>query len=146
MLRSPALELHDIVKVAKEEFEVDIELDDSLTRKQQIELIIDKVFEAYNRAIVEVESNKFKRKTEKRTNTRKTKSADGKVSRKQYILDRIAEGKYDKAQILDLTDEEYGYKAIGKNSKTRVSKVIRALKAANSLDEAADGVLSLKGK
>jgi len=144
LLKSPALELHDIIKVAKEEFDVDIVIDDSLSKAKQLDNIVDQVFAAYNTAIIEVQENKFREKVVKKTRTRKTKSADGKISAKQYIINLVAEGTHTKTEILEIMDEEYGYKKRGKSSKTRVSKTIRELKSTGSLDEAADGILSLK--
>ena len=144
LINSEATEIHDILKVAKEEFDVDIVLDDSLTKKQKKESIIDQIYDAYNTAIVEVEQNKFKEKVEKRTRTRKSKSKNGKLSAKQFIINLVSEGKHTKKGILKIVDEEYGYTARGKSPKTRVSKTLRGLKDAASIKEAADGTLSLK--
>ena len=144
LIKSPALELHDIIKVAKEEFEVDIVIDESLSKAKMLDGVVDQIFEAYNTAIIEVKENKFRERVVKKTRTRKTKSADGKVSRKQFIINLVAEGTHTKTEILDIMDEEYGYKKIGKSAKTRVSKTIRELSSSGTLEEAADGVLSLR--
>ncbi len=144
LLRSPALEIHDILKVAKDEFEVEIEVDESLSREETIEQIIDEVFDAYNRATIEVENDKYKLKVQKKTRTRKSKSADGKVSRKEFIINLVSEGKHDKNDIVEIVNEEYGYTKRGRSSKTRVGKTIRELKASKVLSEAADGTLSIK--
>ena len=144
LINSEATEIHDVLKVAKEEFDVVIELDESLSTKQKKESIIDEIYDAYNRALIEVQENKMKERVEKKTRTRKTKSKDGKPSKKQFIINLVAEGKHTKADILKIVDEEYGYSARGKNPKTRVSKTLKGLKQAASIKEAADGTLSLK--
>ena len=145
IINSPALKIEDVIKVAKDEYDVDVQIPEGATPKEAKEAAIDQIFDAYNAALIEIESNKYQQKAEKRTNTRKPKKADGQPSRKQAVIGLIGEGTYTKEALVAKMDADYGYAAAGKTSKTRVSKVIRELKKSNSLIEAADGTLSLKG-
>lgn len=140
IINSPALKMKDVILVAKEEY--DVEVPENSTKEEAIDII----FDAYNTALVEIETNKYQQKAEKRTNTRKSKSSDGKPSRKQYIIGLIGSGEHTKESLIETVDAEYGYAAEGRTSKTRVSKVIRELKRSKSLTEAADGTLGIKGQ
>ncbi len=140
IINSPALKITHIIKMANEEY--DVVVPEDATKEEAIDII----FEAYNAAIVEIETNKYQQRAEKQTRTRKSKSSDGKPSRKQTIINLIASGEHTKESLIETMDVEYGYAAKGKSSKTRVSKVIRELKGSNSLTEAADGTLGIKGK
>ena len=138
IIDSPAITTDEIVKIAQEE--LDLELDPSLEK----EGMIDAIFEAYNIALIEVEERRDHMKAKKAVGIRKSRKKEGQLSRKEFIVNLISEGKYTKDQILNIVAEEFGYKARGKSPKTRVSRVIRELAQANQLETTADGVLKLK--
>jgi len=139
LFESPALTPEQIIAVALEELAVEISPD--LSREE----MIDVAFDAYNLALVDAASHSAQMGAEKATNTRRSKIG-GKLSRKQFIIDLISAGGHNKESLLKIVGEEYGYAAKGRTAKTRVSKVLRALKQRNLLEESADGTFNLRSK
>ena len=138
LFESPALTKDQIIAVALEELAIKISPD--LSKEE----MVDAAFNAYNLALVDVASHYAQVKAEKATNTRRSKT-DGKLSRKQFIINLIGKGGHNKESLLKVVGEEYGYTAKGRTAKTRVSKVLRALRQQNLLEESADGTFNLKG-
>jgi len=137
-----ALSNAEVIAIVKEE--LGIEIDPELDRKEMATAIYD----AYNIAITEkVKEDNFRRQQEEKKIQKKMRRESKKgPSRKQFIYDLIAEGKYTREKIIELCNEEFNYNTQeGKSSKTRVSRTIRDLNNDGKLKEAADGRLSLKG-
>ena len=134
LVDSPKLTTDEIVQVVEEELL--IKIDPALDKDQ----IVDKVFEAYTKALNEAESNKPKAKRSKA----KVVTATSAYSRKGFIISKLEEGKYTKPEIVELVSEEFGYSMTGRSPRTRISRVIRELKRADKLEELADGVLRIK--
>ena len=133
LVDSPKLSTEEIVQVVEEELL--IKIDPALDKEE----IVDKVFEAYNKAIAEAEKNKPKAKPKKINTSISTTP----YSRKGFIVSKIEEGRYTKPEIIELVSEEFGYSLTGRSPRTRISRVIRELKRANKLEELADGILRI---
>jgi len=138
IIDSPQLSNSDIVQVVQEE--LNITISENLDRDQ----MVNEIYKVYTGAIKEIEKNKDVIDLPK-PKTQKTQSIDkGKITKKQFIINLIKEGKYHKAEIVETVISEFSYGITGKSPKTRISKVIRELKAKDQLDELADGILRLK--
>jgi len=138
IINSPLLDNTEIVGVIKDELRIDIDPD--LTREEMVEA----VFEAYQIALEEVA---IKTKEANQDHKRAEAKRSGKpeqVSRKQFIISLIEEGKYTKESIVDLVSEEYNYGMVGKKPTTRVGRVLRELNGQNKLQVLADGLLRIK--
>ena len=138
IINSPLLNNAEIVGVIKEELRVDIDPD--LTREEMVEA----VFEAYQVALEEVAIKTREAKQETKRAEAKKAGKPEKVSRKQFIINLIEEGKYTKESIVDLVSEEYGYGITGKKPTTRVGRVLRELNGEDKLQVLADGILRIK--
>jgi hypothetical protein len=135
----PSLSNQEVIDMVREELEINI--DPKLDRKEMAEAIYD----AYMIAITErVKEENFRREqTEKKVAKKMRKEAKG-PSRKQFILDLITEGKYDRDKIIEMVNEEFNYNVQdGKSSRTRVSRTIRDLTKTGEIKTAADGTLSM---
>jgi hypothetical protein len=138
IINSPLLDNSEIVGVIKDELRVDIDPD--LTREEMVEA----VFEAYQVALEEVAIKTKEANQEKKRVAAKRDGKPETVSRKQFIINLIEEGKYTKESIVDLVSEEYNYGVVGKKPTTRVGRVIRELNGQDKLQVLADGILRLK--
>ena len=140
-LESPLMVKAEILKIFEEE--LDLVIDPDLGKEE----MLDEIFSAYNNAIVEVEENRRREHIENKFLNKKTKKRrkKRKGTVKDFILDKVKEGKFTKKDILEAVDEAFNYRAQGKNPKVRVSKVVRDLKKTDDLEEAVDGTLSIKG-
>jgi|19_taG_2_1085344.scaffolds.fasta_scaffold12424_4 hypothetical protein len=130
LVDSPKLSTEEIIQVVEEELL--IKIDSNLDKDQ----IVDKVYEAYTEALQTAEKNKPKTKK-----TVKSVIPTKAYSRKGFIVSKVEEGRYTKAEIIELVSEEFGYSMTGRSPRTRISRVIRELKRANKLEELADGIL-----
>jgi hypothetical protein len=138
IINSPLLNNKEIVGVIKEELRVDIDPD--LTRDEMVTA----VYEAYQVALEEVAIKTKEAKEEAKETKTRISNKPAKVSRKQFIMSLIKEGKFTKESIVDLVSEEYGYGVTGKKPTTRVGRVLRELNNSNKLGILADGILRLK--
>jgi len=68
------------------------------------------------------------------------------ADRKSHISALVKESKWTIKQITQIIDDQWGYAAQGKSSKTRVSKTIRDLRDANLVYEESNGVLTWRGE
>lgn len=120
------------------EKELGLTLEKGLPKKE----IIDKIFDIYNKALDDMDQ-KTKTIAKKSKKSRKsTGSKSGGISRKDFIVNLVKEGKYTKPQILEKVSEEFNYKVTGKSPNTRVSRVLRELDSKGQLKQAPDGILS----
>ena len=138
IINSPLLDNKEIVGIIKDELRVDIDPD--LTRDEMVSA----VFEAYQVALEEVAIKTEEAKQEVKIEKAKALGKSVKISRKQFIVNLIGEGKYTKESIIDLVSEEYGYGVTGKKPTTRVGRVLRELNNAEKLEILADGILRIK--
>jgi ribosomal protein L23 len=138
IINSPLLDNSEIIGVIKDELRVDIDPD--LTREEMVEA----VFEAYQVALEEVAIKTKEANQEKKRVAAKRDGKPETVSRKQFIINLIEEGKYTKESIIDLVSEEYNYGVVGKKPTTRVGRVLRELNRAGKLEILADGILRIK--
>ena len=138
IINSPLLDNTEIVGVIKDELRVDIDPD--LTREEMVEA----VFEAYQIALEEVAIKTKEANQESKRVEAKRSGKPEKVSRKQFIINLIEEGKYTKESIVDLVSEEYSYGMVGKKPTTRVGRVLRELDGQDKLQVLADGILRIK--
>jgi len=141
MLNSPALSIEDIVKIVKDELDIDV--DTSLDREQ----IGDQVYKAYTTALKEVEENKQRANiTLQKKRDRKIKKLTAKPPASQLVKDMIEQGIYTKDQIVDEITHNYPEKYVnkGKTAGQRVGRVIRELIRGGTVEKLADGVIRLK--
>ncbi len=68
------------------------------------------------------------------------------ADRKSHIIALVKESKWTLKQITQIIDDQWGYAARGKSSKTRVSKTIRDLRDNQLLYEESNGILTWKGE
>lgn len=68
------------------------------------------------------------------------------ADRKSHIIALVKESKWTIRQVVQIIDDQWGYAAQGKSSKTRVSKTIRDLRDNNMLYEESNGVLMWRGE
>jgi hypothetical protein len=132
IIDSPSLDQGEIISIIKNELK--IEIDSDLSREE----MVDEVYDAYQLALIEIESKTVdsKVKANKRAN-----KAEKKLSKKEFIINLVKEGKYTEAEIRQVLDEEYGWHLLGKSHKTRVSRTLRELRATDKIKETADGIL-----
>lgn len=142
LIFSPHIETEELVEILEKEANIIVESD--ISREEMLETVwaeFCKLREAYNEEADKQrrEESLIKRKPKKSSSTSK-----GKVSRKEFIMNLIEEGKHTKAEILEIVSEEFNYAQEGKSPNTRVSKVIKEMKQKGCLHKSADGVLSVK--
>lgn len=141
IINSPVLNNQQIIDLVEKE--MDIKLPPKAKKEEWIEII----FNTYNTAIKEVESHKQLANAKKTIAVKKkSDKLNVTVSRKQFIIELIEEGIYNKEEITERVTVEYGYNITGKSPKTRISRTLRELKSKDLLDELSDGVLRIKTK
>ena len=133
---SPSLNSAEIVKIIKDE--LDIEIDPDVSRE---EMVVE-IFNAYQIALATITAKTAEIKLEEEEKKKRNPSQTTKrESKKDRIIAFVREGKYQEHEIRQMLDEEYGWHLLGKTHKTRVSRTMRELKASNNLDKTADGIL-----
>jgi len=133
---SPSLNSQEIVKIIKDELDIDIDPDVS-----REEMVIE-IFNAYQMALATIEVktaeiNLEEKKQKKVRGATQTK----RETKKGRIIALVKEGKYQEHEIREILDEEYGWHLLGKSHKTRVSRTMRELRSSNNLEKTADGML-----
>ena len=68
------------------------------------------------------------------------------ADRKSHIIGLVKESKWTLKQIVQIIDDDWGYAANGKSSKTRVSKTVKTLRDSNLLYEESNGILMWRGE
>lgn len=68
------------------------------------------------------------------------------ADRKSHIIALVKESKWTLKQLVQIIDDQWGYAAKGKSSKTRVSKTVRDLRDNNMLYEESNGILTWRGE
>ncbi len=141
LIFNPHIEPEELIDILQKE--ANITVDPDLSREEMLEIVWEefcKIRAAYQEEIKKQRSDNelIKRKPKSQT------SSGVKVSRKEFIVNLIKEGKYTKASILQKVSDEFNYAQEGKTPNTRVSKVIKEMKEKGLLETSADGVLSLK--
>ena len=68
------------------------------------------------------------------------------ADRKSHIIALVKESKWTLRQVTQIIDDQWGYAAQGKSSKTRVSKTVRDLRDNNLIYEESNGVLMWRGE
>jgi len=138
MVTSPNLSNQEILEIIRDE--LDIKIRDDLSREDMVE----EIYTAYQEALVEIEANKKATEKHKEKTTAFSPKPTKKLSRKEFILSLIKEGKYSRELITAKVSEEYNYSLSGKSPKTRISRVIRELDKNGTLLITADGLLKYK--
>ena len=133
IIEMPGLEREEIVETIKKELDIIIEPD--LTKEE----MVDRVYDAYQLALQEIENKKDEAKVEASKIKQNTGSSFN-TTVKDFILNLIKENKHTKKDIIDITNTERGYAAKGSTCKTRVSRVVRELTKQGKLKVAADGI------
>lgn len=132
IIEMPGLEREEIVDTIKKELDIVIEPD--LTKEE----MVDRVYDAYQLALQEIENKKDEAKVQS-AKVKQTSSSFN-ITVKEFILNLIKENKHTKKDIIDITNTERGYAAKGSTCKTRVSRVVRELIKQGKLKVAADGI------
>jgi len=133
IIEMPGLEREEIVDTIKKELDIIIEPD--LTKEE----MVDRVYDAYQLALQEIENKKDEAKVEA-SKIKQNTSSSFNTTVKDFILNLIKENKHTKKDIIDITNTERGYAAKGATCKTRVSRVVRELQKQGKLKVAADGI------
>ena len=68
------------------------------------------------------------------------------ADRKSHIIALVKQSKWTLKQIVQIIDDDWGYAANGKSSKTRVSKTVKTLRDSNLLYEESNGILMWRGE
>jgi len=143
LIFNPHLDPEELVDILKEE--ADISINSDLSRQEMLDTVWDeftKLREAYQEEMKNRKNDDELIK--RRPKSKSSKSSGNKVSRKEFIINLIKEGKHTKPEIIELVSDEFNYAQEGKTPNTRVSKVIKEMKQKGLLETSADGVLSLK--
>ena len=116
IINSPVLNNQQIIDLVEKE--MDIKLLPEAKKEEWIEII----FNTYNTAIKEVESHKQLANAKKTIAVKqKSDKLNVTVSRKQFIIELIEEGIYNKEELTERLTVEYGYNITCKSPKTRIS-------------------------
>lgn len=121
------------------EKDLGIKIDPKLPKKDQI----DQVYEIYTKTMDELEAKTKEEKKNSKKKKKKSSDKPYKLSRKDFVISLIEEGKYTRPELIEVTDKKFDYEE-GKSSKGRVAKVIKELKAKGQLSESKEGILSTK--
>jgi len=141
LIFNPHIEPEELIDILKKEANIDV--DPNIIREEMLDIVWEefcKIRAAYQEEVRNQKSDDelIKRKPKSK------KSSKNKVSRKEFIVNLIKEGKYTKNEILQRVSDEFNYAQEGKTPNTRVSKVIKEMKQKGFLETSADGVLSIK--
>ena len=71
---------------------------------------------------------------------------NGKITKKEFIINLVKEGCYTRKQLIEKVDDHYGYTLNNKTSKVRVSKVLKELHINDKVTLNPAGLLQFKGE
>ena len=139
VLCSPAISQQQAIDICQNELGVTVNPE---LNREEMALAM---FEAYNIAMKEAEQNKFKQTFIRAPKQLTSSSAvPAQKSKKEFITELVSAGIHTREGIMKIMVETYDYGVTNKSPRTRVSKVLRELKKAGRLLDAADGILKLR--
>ena len=141
IIGNPEVADHEVRKIILEELKLKIPAD--LSR----DAMVDFVYDEYQKALKNIEDKKIEASKEnpiiKKAPVKK--QSNGKITKKEFIINLVKEGCYTRKQLIEKVDDHYGYTINNKTSKVRVSKVLKELHVNLLLELNPAGLLIYKG-
>tara|TARA_R100000458_G_scaffold59951_1_gene73197 strand:- start:21501 stop:21965 length:465 start_codon:yes stop_codon:yes gene_type:complete len=141
IIGNPSVEDYEVRKIILEELK--LKIPDNMSRTE----MVDFVYEEYQKALKNIEEKKSEalKSNPVVKKSKVKKSSNGKITKKEFIINLVKEGCYTRKQLIEKVDDHYGYTLKNKTSKVRVSKVLKELHVNLLLELNPAGLLIYKG-